>query len=413
MRPLKILFMGLFDFIDDIPIVGDAIQAVGDSLGLTQHGRDQYVNQQNQRDLMDLQNQYNREMFNYQFQQENAEFDRRYDRYQSPQSMVRQYSEAGLNPSALVGSRGAGLGGASGSLNAPVPNVGNLSVASQPNPSSTNFMDYLDAASKLKLNTAQKDEIYALLQNKMREQDDQHQLASIMKLQQTWQYTLDKAYGSDERAQKLANLAEEGLVLYLQGQEAAANSKFLEAKKILANDEHVLNHQQLPLLKLYLEAMIMGTHAKASADYAQSGYYRALSATENAIREFNVNLSRNEATLSSETLNSRVDEIISKAKAAKILPQQVEVELEKAKKENNIYYIRAIIDMISEGVSTVGMFYGPAKIGKAMDVRNSIEAEYKKFMMENNVEEHVVDKFSKTGKLQTRTHSYGRRRPQK
>ena len=80
--------MGLFDTVLSAIGLNGVLDATFDSLGLSPHGRDQYVSQNNQRDLMALQNRYNREMFDYQFEKENAEFDRRFNQYQSPAAIL-------------------------------------------------------------------------------------------------------------------------------------------------------------------------------------------------------------------------------------------------------------------------------------------------------------------------------------
>lgn len=398
--------MGLFDFI------GDWFAGTADMFGMTRHARDQRIEMANQEYLMKLENQYHQENFDREFAAENAEFDRRYNEYQSPQAMVHQYNQAGLNASALY-QKGNGGFSVSPAMQPSSPSPAAVVAPAKSAPTPTNSVDLLNDISRMELNNAQRDEIFALLKGKMREQDDAHELAEIMKAQQSFTLQLDKIYGNDERANKLANLIQEGLTLYLQGKESEKNVKFLEARTILADDEHVLNRQQLPLAKLYLEALIKATKAKASADYSQANYYRALSETEDACREFNLEVLRNEASLSSETLSSRVDEIISKAKAAKILPEQVQVELEKAKKENNLYYVREIVSMVAEGVGVAGQFYAAGKIGKAMNVRNEIQQKFNDWMQENNVTEKMTDTYNSKGKRTGTIHTYGRRRPQK
>lgn len=249
--------MGLFDFF------GDIISTPFDMLGLSRHSRDQQIEQQNQQYLMALQDQY----YDENFAAENEEWQRRYDETQSPDAKAREYRKIGINPSAMLQNGNGGFPQTSVQPSSP-PNV---TPPSQGQIYQGGYnTDLLGDIAKMELNEAQKDEIYSLLKGKLREQEDAHELAQIMRAQKEFTLGLDKVYGSDERANKLANLVQEGLVLYLQGQESEKNAKFLEAKTILSNDEHVLNKQQLPLLKLYLEALIQATKAKAVESSARA-----------------------------------------------------------------------------------------------------------------------------------------------
>lgn len=269
--------MGLLDFLSDIPIVGSvssAIDAGLDSIGLSQHGRDQYVSQENQRELFSIQNQYNQENFDRQFAAENAEFDRRYQQYQSPQALVRQYSEAGLNPSAVLSGGKAGFGGVGSAVNPSSVSVPSVSPSAPMQISQKSSSDYIDAISRMKLNDAQQEEIFQLLKGKIREQDDTHKWQSVLTAQKMFEYELDKKYGDNKRANEIANLVEQGLLMYMQGQEAAANVNFLKAKEMLAQDEHKFNQVKYPKYGLYLDAMIQEAKAQAARDYASASESR-------------------------------------------------------------------------------------------------------------------------------------------
>ena len=197
--------MGLIDSLG-AGLVINAIGAAVDSLGLSSHGRDQVVSQENQRELLALQNQYNQENFDRQFAAENAEFDRRYQQYQSPQALVRQYSEAGLNPSAVLAGGKAGFGGVGSAVNPSSVSVPAVSPSAPMQTSQKDSADYIDAISRLKLNDAQQEEIFQLLRGKLREQDDTHKWQSVLTAQKLFEYELDKKYGDDKRANEIANL---------------------------------------------------------------------------------------------------------------------------------------------------------------------------------------------------------------
>ena len=259
--------MGLIDSLG-AGLVINAIGAAVDSLGLSSHGRDQVVSQENQRELLALQNQYNQENFDRQFAAENAEFDRRYQQYQSPQALVRQYSEAGLNPSAVVSGGKAGFGGVGSAVNPSSISVPSVSASAPMQTSQKDSADYIDALSRLKLTDAQQEEIFQLLRGKIREQDDTHKWQSVLTAQKLFEYELDKKYGDDKRANEIANLVQQGLVMYMQGQESYANAKFLQAKEMLSQDEHKFNQVKYPKYGLYLDAMIQGARAQAAKDFA-------------------------------------------------------------------------------------------------------------------------------------------------
>lgn len=133
-------FLG--DLLEYSPVawVDSAINAGLDSLGLSQHGRDQYFNRDMQREFLDSQQNFQREMtgvsqdftremynqqwmdmlykypqlaqrlndqqFNLwrqQFNMQNAWNESMYKKYQSPQAVVSQNAAAGLNPAGLNG----------------------------------------------------------------------------------------------------------------------------------------------------------------------------------------------------------------------------------------------------------------------------------------------------------------------
>lgn len=259
--------MGLIDSLG-AGLVINAIGAAVDSLGLSSHGRDQVVSQENQRELLELQNQYNQENFDRQFAAENAEFDRRYQQFQSPQALVRQYSEAGLNPSAVLAGGKAGFGGVGSAVNPSSVSVPSVSPSAPMQTSQKDSADYIDALSRMKLNDAQQEEIFQLLKGKILEQDDMHKWQGVLTAQKHFEYELDKKYGDDKRANEIANLVQQGLLMYMQGQESYANAKFLEAKEMLSQDEHKFNQVKYPKYGLYLDAMIQGAKAQAANDFA-------------------------------------------------------------------------------------------------------------------------------------------------
>ena len=302
--------MGLLDFLSSVPIVGSVMSAFDaglDSIGASQHGRDQYVSQENQRELLAIQNQYNQENFDRQFAAENAEFDRRYQQYQSPQALVRQYSEAGLNPSAVLAGGKAGFGGVGSAVNPTSPSVPSVSPSSPMGVSGKSSPDYIDALSRMNLNEAQTSEIYSLLLGKLREQDDTHKWQGVLTAQKMFEYELDKKYGDDKRANEIANMVQDGLLKYMQGQEAAANALFLKAKEMLAYDEHKFNQVKYPKYGLYLDAMIQGARAQAAKDLAsafESRQHGALYVSEKDAQDIANNLSK-------DTYDSRLKEMLS------------------------------------------------------------------------------------------------------
>ena len=405
--------MGLFDTVLSAIGLNGVLDATMDSLGLSPHGRDQYVSQNNQRDLMALQNHYNREMFDYQFEQENAEFDRRFNQYQSPAALVKQYSEAGLNPAALMQNGSTGFGGVGSAVNPTGVSVAPTSPSAPMSQSSKSSTDYIDALSRLKLNDAQSEEIFQLLSGKLREQDDQHSWQLLLQFQQKFENELLQKYGDAERGQQVANLVQEGLLLKMQSKESDAYSKLLQAKKLLAEDEHKFNDVKFPKYGLYLDALIQSLRSESSRNYSESSYNSALAKTENAMRGFRLMLIDNEVQLSSKTLQANIDNIINEGKRSGYLPDLAEQELEMAKKENNMYYAKEIIGLIMQGFEAAMYARTGGRIATAMEVRNSIEKRIQDFKESNPVREKVVDTFDKGGRRVGQTHSYQRNRPQR
>lgn len=313
------------------------IEATEDSLGMSQHGRDQYISQANQRELLAIQNRYNQENFDRQFAAENQEFDRRYNQYQSPQALVRLYSEAGLNSSAVLGSGQSGFGQIGAAVN---PSPVSVPSSSSPSPmqiSQKSASDTIDALSRMKLNEAQKDEIYELLKGKLREQEDTHKWQSVLTAQKAFEFELDKKYGDNKRAQEIANLAQEGLVLYMQGQESAANAKFLKAKEMLAEDEHKFNDIKYPKYGLYLDAMIQAIRAQAVESSAKAGEASANAAVlreEKRIRSVAADIKEG---ASANELKSVIDDLIAKSAISEEQYAKALVEIMKIDKIREMY----------------------------------------------------------------------------
>lgn len=131
--------MGLFDFISSLPVADFFTNALGsmgnaalDSLGLSQHGRDQYFNANLQREFLNKQQEFQREMtgvsqdftremyarqFNdypellrqasdSQFKLWSQQFGAQ-NAYNSPSALSSRLLSAGINPSAVFGGSGA------------------------------------------------------------------------------------------------------------------------------------------------------------------------------------------------------------------------------------------------------------------------------------------------------------------
>lgn len=393
--------------------IGGLAESTLDSLGASRHGRDQVVNQENALEQMRVQNQYAVENWQNQFKQTNEEFDRRYNLYQSPRALVRQYNEAGLNPAVALSGGSAGFGGVGSAVNPSSVPISHGSVVGHGSVSDSRPSDYIDALSRLKLSEAQSTEIFELLKGKLRQQDDAHDMQSALLFAQRWQNEMNNLYGSEERARKLTNLVYEGISLLMQGKESEAGYKFIEAKTTLAHDEHLKNKEELPRVGLQLDALI-GMWKKMGGYYQSAGAYQSAQAqTENDLREFRSTILNNEAQLSSDTLQSKIDEIINQSKASDVLPENARIALEIAKKENNLYYARAILGMVTDAISTVLTVRTGGRIANAMEVRNDIQKRVQDYNETNGVTEKVTDTFDKKGHIKSRVHSYQRQRGSK
>lgn len=385
-------------------VLGDVTNWVTDTIGLSRHSRDQMYNEELQKELLSLQNQYYNENWDKQFKATNTEFDRRYNQYESAVARTKDLAKAGFSPAALMQNGNTGFGGVSPAGNAILPSVPHSAVPSMPLPSQSGFSDNLDAISKMKLSEAQSEEIFQLLKGRLRAQDDEHRLQTSLAVAREFENGLNKLYGSDERAQHLNNMVYEGLLLYLRGDESAANKKLLEAKIDLSKDEHQKNSIEIKNLQRYLDAIILKYGRESQYYSAAAGYQNALKMSEDEFRsfrkrlyEFQGDILQLEKGRETELYRDKINAQRKELEALGLLPDKVKQEIEHAEKENDWFYIGKILGVAADAAQTYVQYRNGQGIVNQMDVRNQIERDVFEYKKHNNVRETHEQHFDKDG----------------
>lgn len=387
-------------------ITGDAATSFSDLLGLSRHSQDMMYNYGVQKQLLELQNQYYQRNWQMQFDATNKEFDRRYQQYESAAARVSDLAKAGLNPAVLMQNGNTGFGGVSPAGNAVLPSVPHSAVPSMPLPSQSGFSDNLDAISKMKLSEAQSEEIFQLLKGRLRAQDDEHRLQTSLVVARDFENELNQLYGSDERAQHLNNMVYEGLLLYLRGDESAANKKLLDAKVELSQDEHKKNSIEIKNLQRYLDAIILKYGRESQYYSAAAGYQNALKMSEDEFRsfrkrlyEFQGDILQLEKGRETELYRDKINAQRKELEALGLLPDKVKQEIEHAEKENDWFYIGKILGVAADAAQTYVQYRNGQGIVNQMDVRNQIERDVFEYKKTNNVRETHEQHFDKDGRF--------------
>lgn len=306
--------------------------------------------------------------------------------YNSPVNQVGRLSDAGLNPSALLGPQGSSglVSAATGNLasipSPSVPSGGSLqgSQASAPAPlamqspglgflnSVGSFIKDIASASK---DSALTQPMVDLLASQVLSQDLKNSWQQLeneilsqtksIKVKQAFQdlknsfmeytlkKTLDKSYSEDIVLKK-------------------AESALAIARKNCTDKEYEVLQFQVEHMFETWTTQLAYQQSQTSANYALSGYYGSLKATEDQLRDYKVKnadvlnqiqtseaeIQKNEASLSTLLKDAKYqNQLVTLAQSAeqsRILTSDAQVRLDKAIKENDYWLIRQILFPVIE-----------------------------------------------------------------
>lgn len=329
------------------------------------------------------------EWYNQLYAQQNAQYQQflREAEYNSPANQAKRLSEAGLNPSALLGGQGSSglVSAATGNVHsAPAPSVpsgGPVSGASASAPSPIpmqNPLGGLESVGSFLRDVAQATKDKTLLEPMVRMmtsqiygQDLQNSLleTEIFIKQANLPSTIGKAYAEFQNELMDVTLKQSIDENYKADTLVKKAESFLkEAQKKCSDEElKILQFQVNYQLETWQADMAVKRSerqknvASANQSNSQALYNKAITKTEDEIRQFkvdnehaiseisgwNVHVARNEAKISDlvqdKKYQATLTEFVEKAKQAGLLTDQMQNQLDIAVKEKNWWLVNHLI----------------------------------------------------------------------
>lgn len=407
--------------------IGSGLNAGLDSLGLSQHGRDQYFNRSMMREQMEWQSaeaqknrDWNLQMYERQLQnypellkmQADSDFNkwRNQQDYMSPQNMVARNLSAGVNPA----SQGQALTqGVSSSPSVP-PNiagspVGNPSPVGIPSTGMSrgllseigSFMRDVQQAKNLEKQTGRYDEyLDSMIAKFDAETENKEEATRYQKILTA----IKQVYGNTEAMYNNAKLLQEAYSLQKQGDYYASNKKLVEADENLTKTKDSALKEQLPLLRGEIQSQIdlNNANARKSRQEAylasqQASYYKAITKTENDMRSnrleavslendlrtINKFLMGNELKISNDTLQAQISSIIEGMKQQQIITKQQAEKLYQlsvtsawASRQQYMQYWTGFLNSASNVIGSSSGYYNGALSRMSARERNQIQREF-------------------------------------
>lgn len=400
--------------------VGAGVSAIGSYISAkTQQSYAEDVNQQAMsfsEEMMKKQNQFNKSMYEQQLKDSRET----YEKYQSPKALVSGIKDIGINPAAVLGSLGAG-----GSPSVPsAPQSASSGIPSLINPGIGfgNMISDVSQSVGTLVDAAQKDarlkpEIENLLA-------DTHGKQLLNDYQNLININYEK-YGDKKAAAELNSMVADAFLKNMSGkyQEAATEVEKV-TKKLLSNDLAMSDEKRVQYGS-YLIAMMRNMNlqndlleeqkglptaqkkqlkSQTSLNYSTSAYYKALTATENGLRDGRIKmqtlnnqlleiqrgLMSNERLISDQTVGYKASAIIAECEAAQLLPARaleefkiveanarraaVQADWEKLNQYRD--YCVSFLQCITSAVGAGGQYYGAAVGRLSAQERNGIYSRF-------------------------------------
>lgn len=340
--------------------------------------------------------QFQRDMYNQQL----SDQERMYNQYQSPEAIAKQLQSIGLNPSAVLG-KGSGfqsMGSVPG-----VSSGSQASVGSLLNPNAS-YGDALknttkDAVSVLNSLTDKhlKDSQTIKVLAEAKGQEYANQIAKIQSQVSEWQIP-------QKAKAEISNLITSSALNEARGELTKAESdlkkltQLLTDKQIRLTDEQI---QQLTIEVAWLDRIrkqeydLLGEKQKTersqqAVNYGSANEHNANAKTINDIRadvvryhKYVANIHETKDFVSSNTAWNEVQQSLYDLQASKLVPNQIVLAIEHAKKANDWYEVNELLGIVDEGVKAYGTYYG-AKTGKgfvdAQNTSNRIKQDYNDYL---------------------------------
>lgn len=413
--------------------LGSALNAGLDSLGLSQHGRDQYFNRAMMREQMDWQSSeaqknrdYQTEMYERQLKnypellkmQSDSDFNRWKNQfniessYNSQGSQVARNLVAGINPAAQGSALTQGVS-MSPSSSAP-PNisgspVGNPSPVGIPSTGMSrgllseigSFMRDVQQAKNLEKQTGRYDEYMNTLLSKFEAETENKEEATRYQKILT---AIKQVYGNTEALFNNARLLQEAYNLQKEGDYFAANKKLVEADENLSKSKKAEIDERLPLLRGEIQSQIDLNKAnqkkalnEAYLASQQADYYKAIAKTENDLRSnrleavslendlrsINKFLMGNELKISDDTMQAQINSIIEGMKQQQIITNQQAEKLYQlrvasswASRQQYMQYWTGFFNSAANVIGSSSGYYNGALSRMSAKERNQIQREF-------------------------------------
>lgn len=333
--------MGLFDGLFGGLVGGIADAYLGDAMSKRSQQRQFTFN----KELQQLQNTYNTQEWQRQFDATNA--------YNTPAEQVARLRAAGINPSAAFSQGSAVIG-----QSAATPAAAGTSLPSMSAPVG-GFSSIADNLSKLSLvpaNIAKQGEVKAYT-NLLASQASNEVVRNSLLSFDDW---VNKTYGKEFKDNQLSKSYQDWLLAIAQTSNISADTdvkveekletasrRFLnQARERLSNREYALLQIRLNNEDSLIKSEIRRNLASSAQSSAAASYQSALAQTENRNRDIRNELlrlegmlQRNEVNVSDRTVSSRISKALEEAKQMRYITGQQFQKLLQDKFETNTQWL--------------------------------------------------------------------------
>lgn len=401
-----------------------------DSLGLSQHGRDQYFTRDMQREFLNTQifaqsdeNQKNRDFSLQMYEKQMADYLKNYpellrmqadeqfnlwknqfteqNEYNDPRLQVQRQMAAGLFPSGQSGiTSGVNQMGSSASVTPPPqihgsPLGGSISPIGLPQGMSASGQTLRDFSGFLRdVATARKtgkesdrfDEITDAMVEKLWQEASNNEAMAAYNGAKT---VIERALGKDaKRASILKDLRE---AMYYGAKEDTEKALKLlhQAETWLSNTKNQTLLEELPYVQEKITSIIDYLDSSSQRNRAESNLAYAKAITEQDLRHLYstesgyyselrglINVDRVEKYA---TMPDRIRNSMETAEQAGLISQEMHQEVDKLMRENDWIEVNQMLRIINTGLEG----YRIGRFANAFDARNAIEERYNDFRMEH------------------------------
>lgn len=438
-----------------------ALNAGLDSLGLSQHGRDQYFNRSMMREQMDWQSgeaqknrdfqteMYERQLKNYPEllkMQSDSDFNRWKNQfniessYNSQGNQVARNLVAGINPASQGSALTQGVS-MSPSTSAPPhisPSpVGNPSPVGIPSVGMSrgllsdigSFLNDLAQAKKSDKETSRYDEMATAVINKYKSDSA---LADVQAAAQDIHNSVDKAYLEKETKERINRIVTEAEWFVQRGETEKAEKKLKEAQEVVEKTKNKQLIEQFPIVKenLIKEGKLLDEKRKTEKSQQSKNYSEAKLNNENAqtvkeLRPYEVSfaqyksdtqkyvadssfwrslIDKSDYVVSNATKEERISLAIRTAEQTGLVNDKLGYEIQEAMAKGEFAEAKELMGLIESGVSIgtdIGRVRSLDKFATNQEIRNQIDQNYNYWKMSHT---ETTKTYNGKGKLKSEQH---------